>query len=63
MKKLTVLAEIDTDSLFESIWRHMSSDDMLDFIKLLEEQACDISFTKKLYEYTKDILETEGELT
>lgn len=56
MAKIFVTAEIDADSLYME-----NDDDAFELIKAMDDKVATVEFTRKIYEYARDLLIAEGE--
>lgn len=54
--KLSLVDEIDTETLAGAIARTNDADDVFELIINLDEFVCDVDFTKRLYAHLGDVL-------
>lgn len=58
--KVSVRSRLDTDDLVQVLCDQLSHDQIVDFVKALDEAACDLSVTKALAEHFKNVVESES---
>lgn len=59
--EMSIDVEFRTKEILDSMMENMSSDELIEAIKYIDGEMCDVEFTKEVYEYFEEQAEIDEE--